>query len=106
MEGIDLFVKILVYVKILSQWRHSVCFVSSILQLLMNLARMNTLTKGILDCKMSSSFVLSFTFKKAEKRSLQTKDKALEYKVGPNRLLFTWYTLSIRSFLRGQNGKL
>ena len=50
---------------------------------------MNTLTKGILDCKMSSSFVLSFTFKKAEKRSLQTKDKALEYKVGPNGLLFT-----------------
>ena len=33
-------------------------------------------------------------------------DKALEYKVGPYGLLFSWYTLSIRSFLRGQNGKL
>ena len=33
------------------------------------------------------------------------RSKALEYKVGPNRLLFTWYTLSIRSFLRGQNCK-
>ena len=56
-------------------WWYCVCFVSSILQLLMNLARMNTLTKGILDCTMSSSFVLSFTFKKAAKRTLQTKDK-------------------------------
>ena len=52
-----------------------VCFVSANLQQLMNLARMYTLTKGILDCTMSSSFELSFTFKKAAKRTLQTKDK-------------------------------
>ena len=38
--------------------------------------------------------------------SLKSVGKALEYKVGPYGLLFSWYTLSIRSFWRGRNWKL
>ena len=53
---------------------------------------------------------LFFFFMGKCKKSTQCSEivlcKALEYKVRPYGLLFSWYTLSIRSFLRGQNGKL
>ena len=42
--------------------------------------------------------------KKKKKRNI-IQFKALEYKVGTYGLLFSWYTLSIKNFLRSHNGK-